>query len=109
MRVWRSKSPKLSLKGISGYAKLFNAAFPSDVDPITMPNVVAAIAAFEATLITPNAPFDKYLRGDANALTAEQKEGLKLFMDKGCAGCHAGINVGGTDVCAVRRHREARG
>ena len=83
------------LKGISGYAKLFNAAFPSDADPITMPNVVAAIAAFEATLITPNAPFDKYLRGDANALTAEQKEGLKLFMDKGCAGCHAGINVGG--------------
>lgn len=83
------------LKGISGYAKLFNAAFPSDADRITMPNVVAAIAAFEATLITPNAPFDKYLRGDASALTAEQKEGLKLFMDKGCAGCHAGINVGG--------------
>ena len=83
------------LKGIPGYAKLFKAAFPSDADPITMPNVVAAIAAFEATLITPNAPFDKYLRGDANALTAEQKEGLKLFMDKGCAGCHAGINVGG--------------
>jgi cytochrome c peroxidase len=34
-------------------------------------------------------------RGDTNALTAEQKEGLKLFVDKGCASCHAGINVGG--------------
>ena len=60
-----------------------------------MPNVVTAIAAFEATLITPNAPFDKFLRGDDNALSAEQKEGLKLFMDKGCSGCHAGINIGG--------------
>ena len=83
------------LKGIPGYAKLFEAAFPSEKDRITMPDVVTAIAAFEATLITPNAPFDKYLRGDANALTPEQKEGLQLFMDKGCAGCHAGINIGG--------------
>lgn len=83
------------LKGVPGYAKRFAGAFPSDKEPITMPNVVSAIAAFEATLITPNAPFDKYLRGDANALTAEQKEGLKVFMDKGCASCHAGINIGG--------------
>ena len=83
------------LKGIPGYAKLFEDAFPNDKDRITMPNVVTAIAAFEATLITPNAPFDKFLLGDANALTTEQKEGLKLFMDKGCSGCHAGINVGG--------------
>ncbi len=83
------------LKGIPGYAKLFEAAFPAEKDRITMANAVTAIAAFEATLITPNAPFDKYLRGDANALTATQKEGLKLFMDKGCAGCHAGINIGG--------------
>jgi cytochrome c peroxidase len=83
------------LKGIPGYTPLFEAAYPNDKDPITMPNVVTAIAVFEATLITPNAPFDKYLRGDGNALTAEQKEGLKLFMDKGCASCHAGINIGG--------------
>ena len=83
------------LKGLPGYMPLFEASYPNDKDPITMPNVVTAIAAFEATLITPNAPFDKYLRGDANALTAEQKEGLRLFIDTGCAGCHSGINVGG--------------
>ena len=83
------------LKGIPGYTKLFEAAYPNDKDPITMPNAVTAIAAFEATLITPNSPFDKFLRGDANALSAEQKEGLKLFIDTGCAGCHSGINVGG--------------
>ena len=83
------------LKGIPGYAPLFTAAYPDDKDPITMPNAVTAIAAFEATLITPNAPFDKYLRGDANALTAEQKEGLRLFIDTGCAACHSGISIGG--------------
>jgi len=83
------------LKGIPGYAKPFSAAFPADPDPIAIPNVAAAIAAFEATLITPNAPFDKYLRGDADALTADQKDGLKIFMDKGCSACHGGINVGG--------------
>lgn len=83
------------LKSIPGYAKLFEAAFPGVKDPITIDNVVTSIAAFEATLITPNAPFDKFLRGDAQALSAEQKEDLKLFMDSGCSTCHAGINVGG--------------
>lgn len=83
------------LKGIPGYSKLFEAAFATDADRITMSNVATAIAAFEATLITPNAPFDKYLRGDEAALTPEQKEGLQLFMSKGCSSCHAGINVGG--------------
>ena len=83
------------LKSIPGYTKSFQVAFPSHKDPITMPNVVTAIAAFEATLITPDAPFDKYLRGNSNALTPGEKEGLKLFMDRGCAACHAGVNVGG--------------
>jgi cytochrome c peroxidase len=84
------------LKGIPGYAPMFAAAFPKDGDPITIGNVERAIAAFEATLITPNAPVDKYLRGDANALTADQKQGLKLFIDTGCATCHSGINFGGS-------------
>lgn len=83
------------LQGIPGYAPMFRAAFPGDKDPVTIGNVEKAIAVFEATLITPNAPFDKYLRGDAAALTAEQKDGLKLFIDTGCASCHGGINVGG--------------
>jgi cytochrome c peroxidase len=83
------------LKGIPGYKPMFDAAFRGEKDPISIQNVEKAIAAFEATLITPNAPFDRYLRGDANALTAEQKDGLKLFVEKGCASCHNGINVGG--------------
>ena len=94
------------LKGIPGHAPSFTAAYPDVKDPITMPNAVTAIAAFEATLITD--PLDKYLRGDANALTAEQKEGLKLFIDTGCASCHsASMLVADVRNC-VRCGREAR-
>ena len=60
-----------------------------------MANAQKAIAVFEATLITPNAPFDRFLKGEADALSPKQKEGLALFMDKGCSSCHNGINVGG--------------
>jgi cytochrome c peroxidase len=83
------------LKGIPGYQPIFAAAFPGQAEPVSLVNIGAAIAAFEATLLTPNAPFDKYLRGDENALNEKQKAGLKLFVDKGCASCHNGINIGG--------------
>lgn len=83
------------LSGIPGYVAMFSKAFPEDSEPLTIENVEDAIALFEATLITPNAPFDRYLRGEEDALTADQKEGLQLFVDNGCAGCHNGINVGG--------------
>jgi len=83
------------LRGIPGYVTKFNQVYPEATEPVTFDNLIKAIAAFEATLITPNAPFDRYLKGDAQALTPEQKEGLQLFIDKGCAGCHGGINLGG--------------
>ncbi len=83
------------LKAIPGYVDAFAKAFPGQKDPITFDNMASAIALFEATLITPNAPFDRYLGGDQAALTNEQKEGLRLFMDTGCAACHNGINIGG--------------
>lgn len=83
------------LAAIPGYVTAFKAAFPGEAQPVTLANVQKAIALFEATLITPNAPFDKFLRGDASALNDEQKAGLQLFMSKGCAACHNGINIGG--------------
>lgn len=83
------------LKGIPGYAAFFARAFPGNHDAITFENVRKSIALFEATLITPDAPFDRYLKGDENALDAQQKAGLALFINKGCAGCHNGVNVGG--------------
>ncbi len=83
------------LKGIPGYHDVFAKAFPGETDPITLVNVEKSIAVFEAGLLTPDAPFDRYLKGDASALTAAQKQGLQLFINKGCAACHGGINVGG--------------
>lgn len=84
------------IKSIPGYAPMFGKAFPQEADPINMANMQKAIAAFEATLITPDAPFDQFLKGDEKALTSDQKLGLRLFIDKGCASCHAGRNMGGT-------------
>jgi cytochrome c peroxidase len=77
-----------------GYVAMFKAAFPDVSRPVTFDNMAKAIEAFEATLLTP-APFDRYLNGDDAALTDEQKEGLSLFMSKGCVACHNGVNVGG--------------
>ena len=83
------------LQGIPGYRDAFSKAFPGETDPVTLPNAEKAIAVFEAGLLTPDSPFDLYLKGDATALTAAQKQGLQLFIGKGCAACHGGINVGG--------------
>lgn len=83
------------LSATPGYVTAFQSAFPGVSGPVTLENAQRAIAVFEATLITPNAPFDKYLKGNAAALNDTQKSGLKLFMDKGCAACHNGINIGG--------------
>ena len=86
-----------TLKSIPGYAPFFEAAFPGEKDPIGFDNVVRAIEAFEATLITPDAPFDRYLKGDRKALGPTEEAGLALFLEKGCAKCHDGVNVGGGD------------
>jgi len=83
------------LKTIPGYVDYFKKAFPNEKEPLTYDNVAKAIAAFERTLITPS-KFDKFLKGDTNALTKKEKEGLKLFIEKGCASCHNGVAVGGT-------------
>src|ERR1019366_10644820 len=61
------------LRGIPGYLDAFKKAFPGEAYPIKLENVQKAIAVFEATLITPNAPFDRFLKGDANALSDDEK------------------------------------
>ena len=62
---------------------------------ITQANVIDALVAYETALITPNAPFDRYLRGDQSAISADEKEGYQLFKQYGCISCHQGVNVGG--------------
>ena len=64
-------------------------------DGITRNNIANAIAEYEKMLITPNAPFDRFLRGDRSAISEEAKEGYILFKSKGCITCHHGINIGG--------------
>jgi cytochrome c peroxidase len=86
---------EMTLSSMPGYVEEFKKAFPNEASPVTFDNVTKAIEAFEATLITPGSRFDQFLEGDANALSVAEKEGLKLFMDKGCSACHNGINVGG--------------
>jgi cytochrome c peroxidase len=89
-----------TLNSMPEYKELFKKAFPDDSNPVTFDNMAKAIEAFEATLLTPNSRFDKFMQGDAAALTAGEKEGLELFMNKGCGSCHGGINMGGTGYFA---------
>ncbi len=63
--------------------------------PLSEATIRDAIATFERTLTTPNSPFDRYLKGDQNALSAQQKQGWQLFRDLGCVSCHQGANLGG--------------
>lgn len=84
-----------TLKSMPEYIQIFKAAFPGEKDPVTFDNMAKAIEAFEATLITPDSPFDQFLKGGAGALSAEEKEGLDLYIAKGCGACHGGINMGG--------------
>jgi cytochrome c peroxidase len=86
-----------TLKSMPEYVERFARAFPSDSDPVSFDNAVTALEAFEATLITPGAPFDRFLEGDEAALDEQERRGLALFMDRGCSRCHNGVNLGGQD------------
>jgi cytochrome c peroxidase len=82
------------LEQTSLYPDLFKAAFPGESKPITYDNLQKAIAAFERTLLTPSR-LDKYMQGDKNALSAQEKSGLKIFINSGCTSCHNGVGIGG--------------
>lgn len=70
----------------------FVAAYPQGLSGDT---ITDAIAEFEKTLITPDSPFDNWLRGDDKAMTMQQKHGYQLFKDNKCATCHGGTILGG--------------
>ncbi len=54
-----------------------------------------AIATFERSLSTPNSRFDRFLQGDVQILSEQEKEGYRLFKSYGCASCHQGVGIGG--------------
>lgn len=74
------------------FSKRFLASYPEGINEKT---ITDAIAEYEKTLLTPNSPFDLYLKGDKTAMTEEQIEGYAIFKDYKCATCHAGVNMGG--------------
>lgn len=80
------------LQGDVAFRDEFQRVYP---DGITVANLADAIATFERTLLTENAPFDRYLRGDQQAINDRAKLGFRRFRDLGCASCHQGVNVGG--------------
>ena len=58
-------------------------------------NIARAIAVYEQQLVTVDAPFDRFLKGQQNAISAQAKTGYRLFRQIGCVSCHQGRNVGG--------------
>lgn len=81
------------LESIPAYVREFKVVFGKD--KIDIDQVTLAIAEFEKTLVTPNSRFDQWLLGKADALTADEKAGYKLFKESGCVACHNGEAVGG--------------
>jgi cytochrome c peroxidase len=83
------------LKSMPEYVDSFKQAYPDQKDPVTFDNAANAIGTFERKLLTP-ARWDKFLKGDAAALTPEEKAGFNVFYETGCETCHAGALVGGS-------------
>lgn len=83
------------LREIPEYQKLFGEVYPDTEEPITFKNIANAIGAFERKL-NPTSRFDDFLDGNEEALTQQEKDGLKAFMDNGCITCHIGVALGGS-------------
>lgn len=80
------------LNNSKSYRELFKDVFSSST--VKYKDVLDAIVEFEKTLTTPNAKFDKFLRGEIK-LSSSERNGYKIFKQYGCISCHNGINVGG--------------
>jgi cytochrome c peroxidase len=83
--------------------KEFEAAYPGGFSEET---ITGAIAEFEKTLLTPNSRFDRFLAGDEKALSEPEKHGYRVFVEKGCASCHAGELLGGKSFEVMGRRAD---
>ena len=95
-----------TINSIPAYVREFQNAYGKDVK-ITFEKITDTIGLFERTLVTPSV-FDDFMNGDENALNAAQKDGLKTFIEVGCASCHNGVGIGGGmnafNVTATYKH-----
>lgn len=87
---WKAIATKLQQD--EAFTKEFLAVYPEGYSAKTITN---AIAEYEKTLITPNSPFDQFLKGDTNAIGPDAKRGYALFRKYGCQACHVGPAMGG--------------
>lgn len=78
---------ELRVKANPDYAPMFEKAFGQKAS-ITIDRIAKAIASYERLLITPNAPYDRFIAGDDTALSAQQLRGMALFQEVGCRSCH---------------------
>jgi len=99
-----------TLREDDAYVQLFSIAFPDESSPVSVANIVKAIASYERTLIFGHSAFDRYVfDDDRNALSASAKRGMSLFYSTrvGCAQCHFGINFSGPLVFAGHENATA--
>jgi cytochrome c peroxidase len=82
------------IKRLPGYPQLFDGAFGKKAG-ISAETIAMAIAVYERTLITPDSPYDLFVKGDKTALTEQQQRGMQAFSDVGCTACHSGANFSG--------------
>lgn len=88
--TWSSLAERL--RRDERWSRRFASVFP---DGVTGPNARAALLAFERSLVSPKAPFDRWLAGESDAISSRAAEGYALFKSRGCVSCHQGALVGG--------------
>jgi cytochrome c peroxidase len=72
------------------YRRMFAAAFPREPEKVSLETIAKAIATFERTLLSFDSPYDRFRRGDRNAISLAAQRGEALFSDRQCASCHSG-------------------
>lgn len=82
------------IRKIPGYRKQFGEVFGE----VTYDNIAKAIAAYERTLVTPDSPFDRYQKGDRDAMSEQAVRGMKTVREVGCTACHTGVNFAGPEM-----------
>ncbi len=82
------------IKSIPGYRKQFEEVF----GVVSFENIANAIATYERTLITPNSPFDRFIKGDDNAMSEQARRGMMLVEEVGCVACHQGVIFAGPSL-----------
>lgn len=91
------------------YPEMFAAAFPEEANPISVGSLVRALGAFQRTLISANSPYDRYVRGETDALSESAKRGMELFFSETaeCFHCHGGFNLSDATDHSGKSEREA--